>query len=42
MEGGSQDLSSSIEKMDNVWSGEPVPLASKSKGQNSSTKEEDK
>ena len=41
MEGGTQALSSSIEKMDNVWSGEPAPPVSESIGQNPSTKEEE-
>ena len=41
MEGGSPDLASSIEKMDNVWSGESTAPANTSNGQNSSTEEED-
>ena len=40
MEGGSSDLSSSIEKMDNIWSGESSTPASTSNGQKSSTEEE--
>jgi len=40
MEGGNPDLSSSIEKIDNVWSGESSTPASTSNGQKSSTEEE--
>ena len=40
MEGGNPDLSSSIEKIDNVWSGESSTPASTPNGQKSSTEEE--
>ena len=40
VEGGSPDLASSIEKMDNVWSGESKTPANTSNGQSSSTEEE--
>ena len=41
MEGGNSDLSSSIEKMDNIWSEESSTPASTSNGQSSSTEEEE-
>ena len=41
MEGGNPELSSSIEKMDNIWSGESSTPASTSNGQSSSTEKED-
>jgi len=41
MEGGSSDLSSLIEKMDNIWSGESSTPASTSNVQSASTEEED-
>ena len=41
MEGGNPDLSYSIEKIDNVWSGESKTPANTSNEQSSSTEEED-
>ena len=41
VEGGSPELASSIEKMDNVWSGESTTPANPSNEQSSSTEEED-
>ena len=41
VEGGSPDLASSIEKMDNVWSGESKTPTNTSDGQSTSTEEED-